>query len=442
MTAFASLLVVGYVSLWSATVRNFWKLGALLTLAIAALIARSLFETGDETAVPTVDIVTILTAKAPLWAGALLAIVALIVACYGHFIWVLLQATFALARVGASERQIMRDLSPGQAATGVFGRFWAFPPLFKFARKPTSRYAAIILLSLMCALLFSIVAVLPIVLTMPLDEIGRVNETCGTDVDCILTKLPEVWASFAFPFAAVLVCLVIGWLAQRVLRRLLRFSLEALQEADTRSPVLFLRAFRDDQVPLRSPDLALFGRLLELGRRANSLDQLLLDEGTPFGPVVGLGSPTDKRPPYGAARGYFAAENWQEAVANLVAKSVFTVICLDDTAGIWWEVKHLVGERHLNKTLFLIHPRFASGAENARILAQVSQHFGEGGVAKALREGPPRTEPLPTVETILGFFCDQDSGLYLIQSSTFSRFAYLMALRIFVRRQLGLVTIP
>ncbi len=434
--------MVGYVSLWGATVRNFWKFGALLTLIIAVLIARSLFETGDETAVPIVNVITTLTAKAPLWAVALLALVGLIVACYGHFIWVLLQAVFALARVGASDRKIMRDLPPGQAASGFFSRFWAFPPLFKFARKPASRYAAIILLSLVCALLFSIVAALPVVLTMPLDEIGRVNETCGIDVDCILTKVPQVSASFAFPFAAVLACLVIGWLAQRLLRRLLRFSLEALQEADTRPPVLFLRAFRDDQVPLRSPNLALFGRLLELGRRSNSLDQLLLDEGTPCGPVVGLGSPTDKRPPYGAARGYFAEGNWQDAVANLVAKSVFTVICLDDTAGIWWEVKHLVGERHLGKTLFLVHPRFAPETENAVILAQVSQYFGDGGIAKALREESRRTERLPKAETIIGFFCDQDSRLYLLQSATFSRFAYLMALRIFVRRLLGLVTIP
>jgi len=441
VTAFASILVVGYVSLWSATVRNFWKLGALLTLTITLLIGQSILETGAETAAPIVNVITTLTTRAPLYAAMLLTLVGLVLACYGHFIWVLLQASYALTLVGASDRKIIRDLPSRQAATGFFSRFWSFPPLFKFARRPTPRYAAIILLSLVCAVFFSIVTILPVVLTMPLEEIGRVNEKCGTDIDCILARVPQLLVSFAFPFATVLVCFIVGWIGQLWLRRLLRFSLEALQEADTRPPVLFLRAFRDDQVPLRSPNVALFGRLLELGRRADTLDQLLLEEGTPCGPVVGLGSPTDKRPPYGAARGYFAAENWQDAVADLVTKSTFTVICLDDTAGIWWEVSHLAGERHLGKTLFLIHPRFASKTKNAGMLTRVSQHFGEGPIGEALQQKSPQAERGRKTQTVIGFFCDREAGLCILQSSTFSRFAYLLALRVFVRRQLGLVTI-
>ena len=35
VTAFACAVVVGYISLWALTVRNFWKLGALLTLVLA-----------------------------------------------------------------------------------------------------------------------------------------------------------------------------------------------------------------------------------------------------------------------------------------------------------------------------------------------------------------------------------------------------------------------
>src|SRR4051812_42448580 len=124
---------------------------------------------------------------------------------------------------------------------------------------------------------------------------------------------------------------------------------------------------------MSAPKLALFGRILEMGRRANSLDHLLLEEGTSYGPVVGLGSPTDKRPPYGVARGYFSDETWHEAVTNLVTQSLFTVICIDDTAGVWWEVEHLVAHQHLSKTLFLIHPRYAAASENAPILTRISQ---------------------------------------------------------------------
>ncbi len=193
---------------------------------------------------------------------------------------------------------------------------------------------------------------------------------------------------------------------------------------------MFLRAFRDDQVPLRTRKVALFGRVLELGRRSGSLDQLLLDEATAYGPVVGLGSPTDKRPPYGAARGYFTGETWQQAVANLAASSDFIVICVDDTAGVWWEVEQIV-QRHLGKTLFLLHPRYAVAADNALILARISQHFRGHPEAEILHpQGQPPMAP------VIGFFREGNGKLSLLHTSTFSRFAYLLALRAFIRRRL------
>jgi hypothetical protein len=220
--------------------------------------------------------------------------------------------------------------------------------------------------------------------------------------------------------------LFVGWMGQLLIRRLLRFSLETLQEADTRPPVLFLRAFRDDQVPLRTPKLALLGRLLDVGRRAASLDQLLLEEGTPTGPVVGLGSPTDKRPPYGAARGYFTGETWRDAVAGLAAASAFTVICVDDTDGIWWEVGHLA-EGSLDKTLFLIHPRYRNETDNAAILVRLAVPLAIPGLQGAASGDP-----------IVGFYSIGGCG-QMLHSTTFSRFAYLMALRVFIRHRAGLL---
>lgn len=170
------------------------------------------------------------------------------------------------------------------------------------------------------------------------------------------------------------------------------------------------------------------GRVLELGRRSGSLDQLLLDEATAYGPVVGLGSPTGKRPPYGAARGYFTGETWQDAVENLAAASDFIVICVDDTAGVWWEVDQLA-HRHLGKTLFLIHPRYAGAADNAFILARISQHFRgrpEAEMLQAQRQFPKAP--------VIGFFSHPNGKLSVLKTSTFSRFAYLMALRAFIRR--------
>jgi hypothetical protein len=435
VTALSSLVVVGYIALWGLTVRNFWKLGSLLTLVLALVLGWSLYEAGMDVASPATEVTTRLMAAAPMSAVLLLAAIALTAAYYVHVIWALLEAAFGVALVAPSDRVIMRDRPPREVSRpGFFSRFWAFPPLFKFARTSLWRYAAIIMLSLASALLFSVAALLPLIMKGPIEDIPDLVEKCPTELNCLLPKVATLLDFFFFPFAGLLVCLVVGWLAQRLLRRLLRFSLETLQEIDPRPPVLFLRAFRDDQVPLRAPKIALFGRLLEIGRRSNSLDQLLLEEATPSGPVVGLGSPTDKRPPYGAARGYFTGETWQEAVANLAASSVFIVICIDDTAGVWWEVEQLV-HRHLDKTLFLIHPRYTGEAENRLILARIAQHLRAGQEAGMLLAAG-QTERGSEARRVIGFFRNQGGSLCILQSSTFSRFAYLMALRRFIRQRL------
>jgi hypothetical protein len=296
-------------------------------------------------------------------------------------------------------------------------------------------------LSLLCAFLFSIVALLPLILSGPIDQISFIGKRCGADDACLTTQTVQLFYLFFLPLAALVVCLVLGWLGQLVVRRLLRFSLEALQQADTRPPVLSLRGFRDDQVPLRAPKVALFGRVLELGRRSNSLDQLLLEEATSSGPVVGLGSPTDKRPPYGAARGYFTGETWQAAVANLAAASAFTVICIDNTDGVWWEVEQLVG-RHLGKTLFLIHPRYANATENALILGRLSRYLGDNQEAEALRAASAPIEGQSRPAPVIGFFRGQSGSLTILQTSTFSRFAYLLALRAFIRQRPAEMKVP
>jgi len=439
VTALASCLVVGFVSLFAVAVRRFWRLGGLIALVLAIFAGMSWLEIGLMHASPAIDVIGNLLPVSPLVAAALFAVAALTVAYYAHLIWVLLRAALALVLVKASERAIMRDVQLGRSFTGgLFGKFWGFPPLYKFARRSSARYMGIILLSIICALLFSIATALPMILWSAFEMFSTVQSKCQSDTACISNYAPYLLSLFWFPLGMVPVCLLLGWGGQRLLQRLLRFSLESLQEIDTRAPVLFLRAFRDDQVPLRAPRLALFGRLLEMGRKPTSLDQLLLEEATSCGPVVGLGNPGDKRPPYGAARGYFDDKTWQEAVADLARHSVFSVICIDDTEGIWWEVGHLVAQRHIEKTLFVIHPRYAGAAENASILRRIADCWDEGrkrALAAALVEsagGPP------SASTVVGFFHDRDGGLCVLRSSTFSRFAYLLTLRAFIRERLAL----
>jgi hypothetical protein len=122
----------------------------------------------------------------------------------------------------------------------------------------------------------------------------------------------------------------IGVTAQRAGRRQATSSIEEVQELDVRRPILFLRAFRDDQLFLASPKLPLISRLFGLGRGKVSLDVMLLEEGINYGPVVALGNPQDSLPPYGAARGYFDDRTWHDGVAALAQTIQFDQSCLTD----------------------------------------------------------------------------------------------------------------
>jgi len=428
-TAFATCVWAIILSLFVNAVRRFWRIGGLVALALAVFLAKYWIEFGAEVAPPIVTVIETVRVRSPVVAAILLGTAALTALYYAYVSWVLVRAGVSLLLVNASQRAIEREL-PAWQASGFFSRFWGFPPLYRFTRQSRFRHAAIVFLAVIAAFFFSFATMVPFVLTSSMYDLERLQTQCPGDAACMMERAWFYLAMFPSPFAWVLACVLLGSGAQWLLRRLLRFSLDALQEVDTRAPVLFLRAFKDDQVPLKPARLSLFGRVLELGRRPNSLDQLLLEEATPIGPVVGLGNPDDKRPPYGAARGYFDHKTWQEAVADLTNNAILIVICIDDSAGIWWEIEHLVGRRHLHKTLFLLHPRYAGASENAAILQRIA-------VRGSLALGTPGGEGAS--QSTIGFFQDRSGGTCVIRSSTFSRFAYLLTVRAFIRERLGLL---
>jgi hypothetical protein len=202
-------------------------------------------------------------------------------------------------------------------------------------------------------------------------------------------------------------------------------SLRAIQARDSRPPILFLRAFRDDQVTTNKPAFRWIGRMLE-GRRRQSLDEMLLEEGTPFGPVVALGNPNDPMPVYGAARGYFENATWREAVGRLADDAAAIVMCVDDTDGIWWEIDSIIVPHRVRKTLFLIHPKFHQNREGDALLAKLNERIArvdpEAAAQLSVSEGVP-----------LGFFFDAKNGFHVAESGSFSAIAFLLAIRWFLR---------
>jgi hypothetical protein len=230
----------------------------------------------------------------------------------------------------------------------------------------------------------------------------------------------------AIPYLAFLAFRAVGGRSLRASRRYLRVSLEQAQTADPRKPVLFLRSFRDDAVALPPPKSGRTFRLFNFAERNKSLDELLLEEGTSLGPVVALGNPTDAIPPYGAARGYFQHGDWQKMAADLMQQSAVIVICVDDTESLWWEVKFIVEHQYLNKTLFLLHPKYDSDNGIPDAVRNFEKLLGFAATDKSSA----------TDRKFIGLWQDQTAGFQVGLASYFSRVHYLLMLRWFLRSKM------
>jgi hypothetical protein len=356
-----------------------------------------------------------------------------------YVIQLLLRATIVTFKAREADREVLRVHYPG--TTGIdklWYRLRSVPPIFEFIRKRKLRVALAAQLSGSCLAIATLFLMLAAV--GPVSAFDIASDRCfslvaGGD----LARLPFaevcteglIVASVAIPLVLAPVFLYLGSQLRRIVHRLARLSLADLQQLDPRGPVLFLRAFADDQIPLITAERSSLGRMVDLGQERSNLDQLLLEEATPYGPVVALGNPGDPYPPYGAARGYFEHKDWRQAVADLARNAIAIVVCIDTTANIWWEVDHIVTSDYLSKTMFFLHPKYSRAGTAAIPIAELA---GRLQLGSQLGELPPG---------LLGFFISPDGiTLEIARSSTFSHSAYLLTLLWFLRTKLGTRSMP
>jgi|GEM_PF-4331652 len=128
--------------------------------------------------------------------------------------------------------------------------------------------------------------------------------------------------------------------ARRVLRK---GAVEILNE-DLRPPILLLRSFADDGLGVS-------------GTRA-TLEIILERKLSPFGPVVAIGRPGERVPPFGAARFWVDDEHWQLAINKLVPLCQCVVLILgkaSNQSGLAWEVEQVFLDQ-TPKLLWIIIP--------------------------------------------------------------------------------------
>jgi hypothetical protein len=213
-----------------------------------------------------------------------------------------------------------------------------------------------------------------------------------------------------FPSAAALLLVSAG--LRNAGRWISRQSFEGQVSRDLRPPILFLRAFRDDQS--RLPQGTFLLRLLraELGRRR--LDHILVEDFSRFGPVVALGRPGERMRPFGAARVYLEDRGWQAKVVDLAEKSGHIVMVAEDSAGVVWEIETLLNPALRSKTIFLA--------------TQLPIDLRSCSQLRSLLpgEGPP----------VVGMFESRDNGTVVLQAARPSPETYIVALQAFFRRDL------
>jgi hypothetical protein len=116
-------------------------------------------------------------------------------------------------------------------------------------------------------------------------------------------------------------------------RRRLALRLDEVRALDPRPPLLLLRSFADDNLPLERR-FSMLGNLLQ---RPFTLEELIVDRLWPVGPVMAIGAPGETLRPAGAAREYVADEMWHERLLSGLDESRAVVGVLGASEGVMWE---------------------------------------------------------------------------------------------------------
>jgi hypothetical protein len=198
-----------------------------------------------------------------------------------------------------------------------------------------------------------------------------------------------LFALVLFSVSILLSLAGVGRLVLKVARRHATGLYQEVREWDARPPIIFLRSFSQDKIRLkvrtRDPMLTFFVGL----RRAKQIDEILLETGAPYGPVIAIGDPGDPIPPLGAARIFVpdVKGQWQSVVRRLLKTSSAVVICPALSDSVAWEIAEIQAHKRLWRTIVLANPEM-SREEAVRLFEDILH--GEGGESFAGRLRPER----------------------------------------------------
>ena len=138
-------------------------------------------------------------------------------------------------------------------------------------------------------------------------------------------------------------------------RRLLALRVYEMRMKDTRAPVLLLRSFGDDNLPLEPRHHLLW--FFHAAKEALTLEEFVVNQVWRIGPVVAIGNPRENLSPLGAARDYIDPADWQRRFDQYMNDSAYIVCVLGSTPGVRWEYEQLQAHGKQDRMLIVFPPR-------------------------------------------------------------------------------------
>lgn len=154
-----------------------------------------------------------------------------------------------------------------------------------------------------------------------------------------------------------LVLTVAGALTSRFARRVGKASAQRLVQADGRPPILYLRSFEDDLLPIPTAATSrrpFFEAFSVLGREP--FEETVAWQLEQYGPVIGVMPPGSDRATLGSAKEGMPQAEWQPLILSRMAQASMIVLVISDTAGLVWEMEQILRNRFSTKTLFVLPP--------------------------------------------------------------------------------------
>lgn len=167
-----------------------------------------------------------------------------------------------------------------------------------------------------------------------------------------------LWVAAGMGVLLALNIIGVGRLFDRLADRRATALYQDVREWDERAPIVFLRTFDHDARKLPAPVRHPMLRLPAGVSAPQTLDEVLLEHASPYGPVIAIGDPRDPTPPLGAARIFVPGEGlgWQDVVMALVGASRAVVMSPNTTEGVKWELDLLSKSEGRVRAIYIANP--------------------------------------------------------------------------------------